>query len=419
IFCPMMRTALLLMFLYHLALSSSFAQNISLHELLEAHRDSFPKVMAQPEKYEIQIIYTQINRDQNNIPSFKTYRYRVNRNRYFYPASTVKMPIAFLALEKINQLNIRGLDKHTVMKTDALRSPQQPAHHDTTAANQLPSIAQYIKKIFLVSDNDAFNRLYEFLNVRNINHSLWNKGYRDLHILHRLGAEGAVFGLEDNRYTNSIRFIEEDSLVYFQGESYSKIDPRPRLNNRFKGKGHYNRTGQLVQLPFDFSYKNYVSLSNLHDMLKAVLFPKSISPHQRFDLTAADYDFLYRYLSAKPRESDAPRYDKPDGYVKFFLYGGAAEKIPDHIRIFNKVGFAYGFLSDVAYIMDLENKVEFMLSAVIHVNENEIYNDNQYEYDRIGLPFLAKLGQIIYDYEKQRPKAHLPDFSRFEKAVFK
>ena len=51
--------------------------------------------------------------------------------------------------------------------------------------------------------------------------------------------------------------------------------------------------------------------------------------------------------------------------------------------IFNKVGWAYGFLSDVSYVVDFENKVEFLVAAVIHVNENQTYNDGVYEYEKI------------------------------------
>jgi hypothetical protein len=74
---------------------------------------------------------------------------------------------------------------------------------------------------------------------------------------------------------------------------------------------------------------------------------------------------------------------------------------------------AYGYLNDVAYIVDFEKNVEFMLSAVIHVNKNQIYNDGIYEYDQIGLPFLANLGRVIYNYELNRVKKHLPDLSNF------
>ncbi len=122
-------------------------------------------------------------------------------------------------------------------------------------------------------------------------------------------------------------------------------------------------------------------------------------------------------MSMLPRESRFPGYDSSeyyDSYVKYFMFGDSKEKIPENIRIFNKVGMAYGFLTDVAYIVDFKNNVEFMLSAVIHVNNNEIYNDDNYEYDEIGIPFLAELGRIIYNFELKRERKHIPDLTEFK-----
>lgn len=76
--------------------------------------------------------------------------------------------------------------------------------------------------------------------------------------------------------------------------------------------------------------------------------------------------------------------------------------IPEHIEIYNKVGYAYGYLTDFAYIKDTQNNIEFILSATIHVNQNGIFNDDNYEYDTIGIPFLAELGRRIYNSEKFR-----------------
>ena len=66
-----------------------------------------------------------------------------------------------------------------------------------------------------------------------------------------------------------------------------------------------------------------------------------------------------------------------------------------------------------AYVVDFNNKVEFFLSAVIYGNENEILNDNTYEYDTLTIPFLADLGRIVYNYELQRKKEYEPDLNRF------
>ena len=80
------------------------AQENILEDLLKSGNETLKQVYENSEKFEVQIIYTQINRDEQNFPSFTKYRFNVDPKRYFYPASTVKFPAAVLALEKINKL---------------------------------------------------------------------------------------------------------------------------------------------------------------------------------------------------------------------------------------------------------------------------------------------------------------------------
>ncbi len=75
---------------------------------------------------------------------------------------------------------------------------------------------------------------------------------------------------------------------------------------------------------------------------------------------------------------------------------------------------AYGYLIDNAYLVDFDNNVEFLLSAVILANENQIFNDDQYEYTTVGLPFMQRLGQLIYQHELVRPKKNQPDLTKFK-----
>jgi hypothetical protein len=119
-------------------------------------------------------------------------------------------------------------------------------------------------------------------------------------------------------------------------------------------------------------------------------------------------------MSMLPNETDYPQYDSSynEAYVKFLLYGalGSTNK---NIRIFNKVGDAYGFLIDAAYIADFGNNIEYMLSAVIHCNPDGIYNDDQYEYDKVGFPFMKHLGEVIHRYELERQRTIKPDLTAF------
>ncbi len=390
----------------------------TLQQLISENKNTLGTPAKNPEKFELQIIYTQIDRDEKNIPHFTTHHFNVDKNRYFYPASTVKMPTAFLALEKINRLKKDGLDKYTALHIDSIRPPQTRLDADSTAENGKASIAHFVKKIFLVSDNDAHNRMYEFLGQAYLNDELKKKGFSNTKIIHRIGPSGFPFDEEGNRYTNPFTFIGiiDTTHVYHQPEGYANnVQEMPPMELLKKGKG-YMSDGKLINEPKDFSRKNRFGLADMEGILRNVIFPEATPEHQRFDLTEDDYQYLYKVMSMRPRESKFPKYtsEEYDSYVKFFIYGDKKEPIPDHIRIFNKVGWAYGYLSDVSYIIDLEKNVEFFLTATISVNDNQIYNDDKYEYESIGLPFLANLGKVIYDYEVTRERKHQADLSKFK-----
>ena len=368
----------------------------------------FDTLLADPGR-RIQIIYTKIDRQKGGQPRFTHYYYNLDPGLYFYPASTVKFPAAVLALQKLNELKLPGLTKHSTMITGSATAAQTPAYNDPTASDGRPTIAHYIKKILLVSDNDAFNRLYEFLGQEYANRKLQGMGYDSAQLLHRLD----IFLPEsENRWTNPVQFFSEaGKRIYQQPAVQSRLPYQKR--NDWLGSGYMSKNGR-VEGPFDFSAKNRLPLQDLHMMLQALLFPQSVPAKKRFKLTADDYNLLYEYMSMQPPQSTVPQYDASyhNNYVKFLFYG-AQDIMQPGIRIFNKVGEAYGFLTDAAYIIDTINGVEFLLSATIHCNSDGIYNDNEYEYENVGLPFLKNLGRLIYEYELTRVRKYKPDFRKF------
>ena len=398
-----------------------------LRRLLRADTAKFGRVLRQPDRYRVQILYTRINRDAQNRPHFRTYRYRVRPHEYFYPASTVKLPAAVLALQKLNRLRpqVPGLTPDSPMRIDSAYTGQTNVRRDTSAANGRPSLAQYIGKVLLVSDNDAFNRLYEFLGQAPLNEELHRHGYQSARIIHRLSVGDQEPG---SRHTNPITFYVDTAMqrpLYLQPAAFNeKPFPAVRRDKLLIGQAYMQGDKRVdgadnttrVDTPMDFSTKNFISLGDLQSVLCAVLFPEAVPAKQRFQLAEDDYAFLRRYLSMLPRESQHPRYNAkefPDSYVKFLLAGGSAGVLPPGVRIFNKIGQAYGFLIDNAYIVDLDRNVEFMLSAVIYSNSDEVLNDDHYDYDTVGFPFLRDLGQAVYQYELRRPRRHTPDLSRF------
>jgi hypothetical protein len=383
-----------------------------LQHLLEKNASPLLKhILNTPDSFHYQIIYTQIDRDKNNQPHFKNFYLRVGSNEYFNPASTVKLPTALVALEKLNELHVPGLDMNTPMFTDSAKAGQELVWKDSTSQNGLPSIAQYIKRIFLISDNDAYNRLYEFDGQQTLNEKLWQKGYTGTRITRRF----VQMDEEQNRYTNPIRFMKNDALIYFQPGAYSNVH-FDFSKKHLVGNGYIDNDNKLVMQPKDFTTHNLFPLEDMQRMLQAVLFPESVAPQQRFNLTDEQYKFLYKYMSEYPSESLFPKYDTTEyfnSYTKFFFFRANKSAIPSYIRVFNKAGWTYGFLSDIAYIVDFKNHVEFMLTATIYTNSDGILNDDKYDYEDVGYPFFHEVGNIIYNYELHRKRKHQPDLHKF------
>lgn len=385
-----------------------------LEQIIAANPQFFSQVQANKNAWNVQVIYTQIDRGANGIPALKHYYYNVNPANYFYPASTVKFPVSLLALQRLNELKDKGIDKNSTMITEAATPYQTAVYNDPTTPDGRPSIAHYIKKIMMVSDNDAYNRLYEFLGQDYINAELHRRGYEDVQLLHRLSVS---LPFDENRKTNPHKFLDAAGNILYQQPLQTATAQYAQRNDSM-GTG-YMQGKQLVNRPMDFSLKNRISLEDLHNIMISLVFPNKVSAKQRFNLTDADREFLFKYMSQLPTESTFPQYaDDTAKYNaaggKYFIFGGEQKgAYPKHLRIFNKTGGAYGHLLDVAYVVDYATKVEFFLSAVIYCNSDGILNDDKYDYDTIGRPFLKNIGQVIYEYELHRRKKHLPDFSEF------
>jgi len=186
----------------------SFSQKTSpyLDSLLRAGLPNHEKLLNSPKKYKLQIIYTRITRDKDNNPTFKNYYWNVDSTKFFYPASLVKLPVSIIALEKLNSLKEKHIDKNTTMITDSVFACGKKVFKDTTAENRFPSIAHYIKKMFLVSDNYAFARTYEFLSTDYIHARLEQWGFPNIRIVNRLDGSCKA---DTTKITSPVYFLSD------------------------------------------------------------------------------------------------------------------------------------------------------------------------------------------------------------------
>ena len=349
-----------------------------LEQALASEHPKMQRVMGNLNVHAVQIKYTRIIRNGDTV-FFEDYDFQVDEKNYFYPASTVKFPIAILALEKLNTIDTLEMQTRFYVEGDSVET----------------TFAKAISEIFSVSDNEANNRLVEFLGQDAINAELEKKGIKPVRIAHRLG-----YHSDDLTTKPLIIYLNDSTISTYEGTV--NTSPQPLILNKIhKGNGFYEE-GELVEAPFDFSLKNYYPIVAQHDVLKRVIFPQKFQEGERFKLSGEQHQYVLNTMHTVPKKVGYDPKTYYDSYCKFFMYGDTKEDIPDTIKIYNKVGFAYGTLTDCAYITDTKNDVEFLLTATILVNKDGIFNDDQYEYDEVGIPFLAELGREFYQYELNR-----------------
>ncbi|MBT8181492.1 MAG: class A beta-lactamase-related serine hydrolase [Eudoraea sp.] len=369
-----------ILFLVSLSCATKSAETNPMERVLKSQNLSIRRVLDSIDQYEVQILYTQIDHNRDSL-ILTDYEFQLDERNYFYPASTVKLPIAVLALEKLNLTDTLNRNTRYYIEGDSVEN----------------TFAEDISKILSVSDNHANNRLLEYQGQDDINKRLETKGITPVRISHRLGIHS------DDLTTKPLILYMNDSTTGIS-ESIINSEPLPlNLNGIKKGIGYY-KNDSLHSEPFDFSLKNYYPVNSQHQVLKRIIFPELFDNTQSFNISKDQREFLLKAMHTLPKDAGYDPEEYYDGYCKFFMYGDSEENIPEHIKIYNKVGFAYGTLTDCAYIVDEKNQIEFMLTATILVNKDGVFNDDKYEYDEIGIPFLAALGREFYKFEINRKK---------------
>ncbi len=361
------------------------------------------EVARNKKQYHAQIIYTQINRDKKGALHFKNYRYHVDTSSYFYPASTVKLIVSALAIEKLLEDSSVLLTTATPLKAFANGTCQSDEWVDSTAKINTPTIGHYIRKMLLVSDNEAYNRVFDFLGQDYIQQRCIALGFQEARIIQRFDP---LCNAAANRVHNRFEFYNTDSSLLYSNTALTTSIYNNPIKNASVGDSYY-LGDSLIRSPKSFRYNNNLPLETTHQCLMRLIFPSSFPDSLQFKLPPPEYHFVKSLLGMYPFESDFPKYDSSyfPAYKKYLFYGKDRSALLDSdLRIYNAVGQAYGFTTDVAYFEDSLSKISFFLSATIYTNADGILNDNKYEYETIALPFMKALGQEIYQYERKRKR---------------
>ena len=352
-------------------IENSYAQSIG-SILKNSESELINYVYKNKEKFEVQIILTELKKRKNGFTIHKK-KFNVDKKNYFYPASSIKLPIALLTIEKINENPNLNINSEFSIESDSI----------------ITTFKKEITDLFIISSNESYNRLFEFLGQDYINKKLKQKGFKDFSIYHRLSTKES-----DNLKTKEINFYRNGEINQIQKSINNKPLTKLYLKNLNKGIG-FILDNELQNKSMDFSRKNYFSIEELNNILICLFFPE-VSKNKKFNLSNSQNLLIQKLMSSTPYDMGFDKNIYPNNYNKFFIYGDKDGMINDNI--YNKVGNAYGYSIDNAYIYNKNSDRHFVLTACIYTNANNIINDNYYEYDEIGIPFLAEIGRFLTNY---------------------
>jgi hypothetical protein len=369
--------------------------------LLQSCSNRFERVLATPEIFRVQVLIAEVVTNRHGRAVLQRSGYRVDAE-YFYPASAIKLCAAVAALQTIEQLQAE------TAATDLLDVPLEIAPlfpGDAAQTNDVSNlagghitVAQELRKLALVSGNEAFNRLYDLVGHAALNEDMHALGLRSVVINHRLSEARAI---PDPRASAAVTFRltnHEPIVVPARSSQLRLTNCSPGLR---VGSG-YLQGEQLISTPMDFSTRNGISLVDLQNLLVKVARPDIDLGTPALRLSASHRERLLQAMTQYPRESRNPSYPAdryPDDYGKFLLPGirrvWPSMTPGERVEITGKIGRAYGFSIENAYVLNPRTGRAVFVAAVLYTNADGVLNDDKYEYDTVADPFFADLGELI------------------------
>ena len=368
--------------------SSLLSCNSNPIELVLKSDPYLKEIVKDKEDYEIQVMLTKVNHDNAKI-DFQNYQYQHDENQYFYPASTIKLPIVVLTLKKINELRSKGSD--ITLKSKIILN-NVDNYSNFKLQDSITSFQNLIADIFLVSDNSASNILIDFIGYNYFNDEMQNAGFDRTYLNHKFNPDP---------YVNSTWQISDldNNMISSINDNQKIIKADDKTNGLDKGERRYFN-GEILDESLNFSEKNRFSITDMHNLIKYIFYPEIFDKVNTFNLNVEDYDFIRYWMSRFTYEDIGEKFIGDENffetYNKFFIHGDEQSVSNEQIRVYNKIGQAYGTSIDNGLIKNYQNNVEFILTSTIYTNKNKVINDNLYEYDDIAEPFLAKLSRAIY-----------------------
>lgn len=349
-------------------------------------------VLADREKYRFQVLYAAVTKAEAGRPaSLDRHGYFADAE-YFFPASSMKVPLALASYDRIPALRhakhaASGLGRDTTL--EIFPSSGQGSPYTTTLARET-------WRALIVSDNASANRLLAFAGHKEAHETLWGLGLASARV-----RTGFATGNEVDPATVSPRIdlVPKDGPRHTLPPRKSTLTLPATRALRLEVGNAIVEGGRLVKGPVSFADKNAMTLRDLQDTLVRIVRPELLGAKLPKDpATPDDLAYVKEALGTLPSQSGLPGYDRnvvADYRLNPFLRGLERVRARGKLEVYAKVGQAYGFLTTNAYVVEKASGKAFFLAATVYANPNEVINDDLYAYDDVAFPALADVAEAV------------------------
>lgn len=385
------------------------AADVTLEQLVREDPELAP-TLDEAIRRRIQISVAVPNVGPDGKETLRRARFRVDAE-YFYPASAIKLCVALGATEKLAELRDAATGQPN--GADELRDRNGAATSSKRNKPNLRTTLRFIEgegrsrrvtdtttraeleKALVLSDNEASNRLFDFVGREELAERLSRIGLRSARIVQRLGDEGASSPPIIELVINS------KSLPVAQRIGFEPPPPWTGVTELAVGAGYFDEQHAMVRQPMDFRSKNAIRLSDLQNALIAIVRPDLFDAGPPPNIDQQDRQEVKEVLQTLPSDTKAARRTSQHRRAQLDAIHKPIDvalrrMLPSHkLRIYGKGGRAFGFAVENIYVVDESTGRSFFLAATIYANDNEILNDDRYEYDSLANPFLVRLGETL------------------------